>query len=1003
MSIPLLPNRVTDFDQGTVQPYQIGAQLAEHERFFKELLQFLKTVVRDDGIVRNGTIGPEQLRPGTGEVLAQKVLVGMEHLLVDIRAEAARARAAGENSRVLFEAVEAYVQQVTAQAQGVAAASDLVQARVQRLSNLPEAPQMLALPAPQSETGFSTGVLGPNAGGFYGTDKDGAAATAQDYAQVSMEWAEHMPDPIPPNILALNALTGEHWSARWWAYQASAAVGGMLYAYYLGPFATPPTSQADGTPIDTGSIYYDTTYHQMYVWNGSSWSEFGTPSKAVTASLFYSATAGQTVFYTSVGDLFGKSHVLDPSGNEGLEVYKNGVRLTPTTNYTVQPAASTVTLTAAATAGQIIAIDVLVPASKFAVATVLITKIKPWTFDGTTTTYPLLNMSSVQQVAGDTSQLLVVVDGIPQEPGVDFALSADGHNVIFDVAPRSDAKSYCVFFLGPSDNIITGPVGPAGPIGPKGDTGPAGPTGPQGIQGLQGPIGNTGSQGPQGVPGNTGPAGPAGPTGPTGAASTVPGPTGPQGVQGPIGNPGPTGPQGIPGPTAVSRTTVGDANYTVLATDRFVATNAALTATRTWTLPAANSVLAGQAIVFDDANNFATAANLLIVKAAGTDTLNGIAGGTTTLGTGPRQQLTLYSDGASAWTRANIMTGAVDNAAIGGRTPSTGNFTTITTSQPRLISGALDYATNIGISASVASNALTVTLTGADGNPLSATNPAYVPVRDAVLTNGVPTFLILTAPLTITAPSGATFGVSANIAFKLWLVVFNDAGTPRLGLMQSYASGSIYPLRAKSQDVVNGPLIGAGSTASGTIYAAGAGVTAKAFCVLGYLEWNAGLATQGAYAVGPTKIQLNGPGVPLPGEPVGNTAYTQGGGMTSASTSDVDITGTNVNIAPTSAAHLIRATFTGAIQAAAAGASTNSTGIITPYRVTTALSSGFQAGAASGAGTNITGYAGGAFVCYDQPNTTSSINYKQRQRQTGGSSGNIITFSCSTLAEEYAT
>jgi hypothetical protein len=49
----------------------------------------------------------------------------------------------------------------------------------------------------------------------------GAVAEAEEWAVVSQAWAEHMPDTIPPNILAEMAITGEHWSARWWAKQAA--------------------------------------------------------------------------------------------------------------------------------------------------------------------------------------------------------------------------------------------------------------------------------------------------------------------------------------------------------------------------------------------------------------------------------------------------------------------------------------------------------------------------------------------------------------------------------------------------------------------------------------------------------------------------------------------------------------------------------------------------------------------------------------------------------------
>ena len=54
-------------------------------------------------------------------------------------------------------------------------------------------------------------------------------------------------------------------------------------------------------------------------------------------------------------------------------------------------------------------------------------------------------------------------------------------------------------------------------------------------------------------------------------------------------------------------TTHGDSNYTILATDRTVATSAALTAARVWTLPAANAVNAGQHLCVVDQTGGVTA------------------------------------------------------------------------------------------------------------------------------------------------------------------------------------------------------------------------------------------------------------------------------------------------------------------------------------------------------------------------------------------------------------
>ena len=55
----------------------------------------------------------------------------------------------------------------------------------------------------------------------------GGTALAFDYAEVSAAWAEHMPDTIPPNILAFMGVTGDHWSARWWANRAAQIVSGQ--------------------------------------------------------------------------------------------------------------------------------------------------------------------------------------------------------------------------------------------------------------------------------------------------------------------------------------------------------------------------------------------------------------------------------------------------------------------------------------------------------------------------------------------------------------------------------------------------------------------------------------------------------------------------------------------------------------------------------------------------------------------------------------------------------
>ena len=103
------------------------------------------------------------------------------------------------------------------------------------------------------------------------------------------------------------------------------------------------------------------------------------------------------------------------------------------------------------------------------------------------------------------------------------------------------------------------------------------------------------------------------------------------------------------------RTTHGDSAYAILATDRVVATSAAFTASRTWTLPAANAVNPGQSLTITDEANGIASTNTLVVSRAGSDTV--VAQGTTvssiTLASAGAL-ITLISDGSSKWIVQNL-------------------------------------------------------------------------------------------------------------------------------------------------------------------------------------------------------------------------------------------------------------------------------------------------------------------------------------------------------------
>ena len=68
-----------------------------------------------------------------------------------------------------------------------------------------------------------------------------------------------------------------------------------------------------------GGMYFDTDLGIMLVWNGSSWVPLAQgAAAATTASLYYHATAGQTVFPLSAADRYGHTFAFNQTTTEGL-------------------------------------------------------------------------------------------------------------------------------------------------------------------------------------------------------------------------------------------------------------------------------------------------------------------------------------------------------------------------------------------------------------------------------------------------------------------------------------------------------------------------------------------------------------------------------------------------------------------------------------------------------------------------------------------------------------
>ena len=146
---------------------------------------------------------------------------------------------------------------------------------------------------------------------------------------------------------ASNAATSEGNAST----SASAAAGSATAAaasldeftdIYLGAKSTAPTVDNDGNALATGALYFNTVSNTMFVYSGSSWAAAGSAVNGTAERQEYTATSGQTTFAATYDVGF-------------VDVYLNGSRLVPTTDFTATNGA-TVILTTGATTGDNVSI-----------------------------------------------------------------------------------------------------------------------------------------------------------------------------------------------------------------------------------------------------------------------------------------------------------------------------------------------------------------------------------------------------------------------------------------------------------------------------------------------------------------------------------------------------------------------------------------------------------------------------------------------------------------------
>jgi hypothetical protein len=415
------------------QPPDGGDLDATFDALFRglgDLEQKLLDIRRSDGSLKPEIVTIDAIQP----LFVEKVATDVLRIIEDRLAQVENARSDALSAKILTEellvVIEAAADRAAQAATRVDDAKGDAIARAEAL--LAEANALLAgakavrdaLPSPQDYEG-----------------------DAQAWAQASMLWAEHMPDVLPRNSLVWQDISGDHWSSRWWANRADNAFG-RLTDLYLGAWSDPPLTNLEGGPIEVGSIYYDLDDQQPYVWDGSSWQPFWSPQRSLTATLWYQATAGQTVFQTTTPDIYGSTYRMAPA--DGVDVHVDGVRKVidrgaAPGEYVVDNAASKITLEAAPAAGKIVAIDIIASVSTLVATAPAAWALQPLVFDGVTRSFSLLaKVTSTIVSVGRSEELVVSLDGVIQEPGV--AYTATGASINFSFFPEASADNFITWF-----------------------------------------------------------------------------------------------------------------------------------------------------------------------------------------------------------------------------------------------------------------------------------------------------------------------------------------------------------------------------------------------------------------------------------------------------------------------------------------------------------------------------------------------------------------------------
>jgi len=268
---------------------------------------------------------------------------------------------------------------------------------------------------------------------------------------------------------------------------------------------------------------------------------------------------------------------------------------------------------------------------------------------------------------------------------------------------------------------------------------------------------------------------------------------------------------------------------------------------------------------------------------------------------------TTYAIGDRRYSPINFATYRRTTSGAGTTDPSadTTNWAPLA---PRLSTVARGLE-NVGLTVTMAANAVTIALKGADGTDPSAINRVGIGFRNATLTNGQATKVEVTAALSTAISSGSTGGSVSAEASRVWIGALLTGGAAELCWSIRRSGQNVLPV--DEGGVISTTAEGGAGAAdtAGTWYSTTAR-TSVPFVILGYFDSTQ--ATAGTWATSPTSVVVNPQH--RPGQVVQNIVSATGAVATGTTVMVLDDTipqntegdeYMTVSVTPTSASNLL--------------------------------------------------------------------------------------------------